>query len=173
MRRTQESLLGTTDVVGSRGDPGVLHKHFNNTHVPLVTATTATTSESSLPEQAVATVESRNTVPLSGCRGPESPEWSQSLRGCDMSLYGNNTYVCPPEGQAYTVWGTEIYTDDSSVCTAAVHAGLINFENGGEVFIAVRGGESYRGDHGQRGDHHELRVLGAELRFRRIESKFA
>jgi hypothetical protein len=59
-----------------------------------------------------------------------------------MSLFGNNTYVCPPDGQAYTVWGTDIYTDDSSVCTAAVHAGLINFEDGGEVAIAIRGGES-------------------------------
>jgi hypothetical protein len=40
------------------------------------------------------------------------------------------------------VWGTDIYTDDSSVCTAAVHAGLIDYEDGGEVVIEIRAGES-------------------------------
>jgi hypothetical protein len=59
-----------------------------------------------------------------------------------MNLFGGGTFVCPPGGQAYTVWGTDIYTDDSSVCTAAVHTGLINFEEGGEVVVEIRGGES-------------------------------
>jgi hypothetical protein len=44
------------------------------------------------------------------------------------------------------VWGTNIYTDDSSVCTAAVHGGLITLAKGGKVKIEMRDGQpSYRG----------------------------
>ncbi|HET6638716.1 MAG TPA: LCCL domain-containing protein, partial [Gemmatimonadota bacterium] len=57
------------------------------------------------------------------------------------------TYTCPPNGTAGPVWGTDVYTDDSSVCTAAVHAGLITLAGGGTVTIEMRGGEaSYRGE---------------------------
>ena len=57
------------------------------------------------------------------------------------------TYTCPPNGTIGPVWGTDVYTDDSSVCTAAVHAGLITLAGGGTVTIEMRGGEaSYRGE---------------------------
>lgn len=53
-------------------------------------------------------------------------------------------YDCPEDGTPSTVWGTGTYTDDSSVCTAAVHAGLITVEDGGRVVIEVAPGqESY------------------------------
>jgi hypothetical protein len=46
---------------------------------------------------------------------------------------------CPPGGAAEPVWGTDVYTDDSSVCTAAIHAGLLeSTEAGGRVMIEVR-----------------------------------
>jgi hypothetical protein len=51
-------------------------------------------------------------------------------------------YECPAPGSLNTVWGTEIYTDDSSVCSAAVHAGLITLEDGGTVTIEMRPGEA-------------------------------
>ena len=55
-------------------------------------------------------------------------------------------FVCPPGGTAGTVWGNVRYTDDSSVCTAAVHAGLITFEDGGRVVIEMREGDArYQG----------------------------
>ena len=50
-------------------------------------------------------------------------------------------YSCPPGGGAATVWGTDVYTDDSSVCTAAVHAGKITFAQGGTVTIEMGPGE--------------------------------
>jgi hypothetical protein len=50
-------------------------------------------------------------------------------------------FVCPPDGEPDTVWGTDVYTTDSSVCTAAVHAGLITFDEGGDVVIEIRPGE--------------------------------
>jgi hypothetical protein len=44
------------------------------------------------------------------------------------------------------LWGTDLYTDDSSIATAAVHAGLISVQNGGTVTIEIRqGAPSYQG----------------------------
>jgi hypothetical protein len=51
-------------------------------------------------------------------------------------------YMCPPKGSAGYVYGTNLYTDDSSVCTAAVHAGLIALATGGNVTIEIRPGAS-------------------------------
>ena len=72
--------------------------------------------------------------------------WSTAAaeyRGSDGLLV---TYDCPPDGVLGTVWGTDVYTDDSSVCTAAVHAGLITEVEGGEVVIEISAGlEAYEG----------------------------
>jgi hypothetical protein len=55
-------------------------------------------------------------------------------------------YDCPAGGTPSLIWGTRVYTDDSSICTAAVHAGLITFARGGMVTIEIRPGrDSYRG----------------------------
>ena len=50
-------------------------------------------------------------------------------------------YDCPAGGEPYAIWGTDIYTDDSSVCTAAVHVGVITLAEGGTVTIEIRPGE--------------------------------
>lgn len=52
------------------------------------------------------------------------------------------TYACQTNGRAYTVWGTDEYTGDSSICTAAVHAGLISFADGGAVTVEIRPGQA-------------------------------
>jgi hypothetical protein len=55
-------------------------------------------------------------------------------------------FECPPGGTAGSIWGsTETgYTDDSSVCTAAVHAGVITLTRGGDVLIQmVEGADAY------------------------------
>jgi hypothetical protein len=54
---------------------------------------------------------------------------------------GTFDYECPPNGTPDTIWGVEIYSDDSSVCTAAVHVGLITVEEGGTVTIEMAPGE--------------------------------
>lgn len=57
------------------------------------------------------------------------------------------SYVLPPGGtkNAGSVRGDGIYSDDSSVGLAAVHAGLITLQSGGRVTFTVRPGrESYR-----------------------------
>lgn len=47
----------------------------------------------------------------------------------------------PPGGQPYPVWGTGTYTDDSSILSAAVHAGVISFARGGRVVIEITDGQ--------------------------------
>lgn len=49
--------------------------------------------------------------------------------------------VCPAGGSISSrLWGTDTYTDDSSICTAAVHAGLITTARGGTVTIEIKSG---------------------------------
>ena len=55
-------------------------------------------------------------------------------------------FKCPPGGKEGNVWGTDIYTADSSICNAAVHAGKLAMDSGGSVTIELRPGESsYKG----------------------------
>jgi hypothetical protein len=77
---------------------------------------------------------------------PEDVSWqlnAAGFRGKDGRLVA---FACPPDGELRTVWGTDVYTDDSSVCSAAVHAGLISVEDGGRVVVEIAPGEeSYEG----------------------------
>ena len=77
---------------------------------------------------------------------PGAFAWAASAkghRGADRKTF---EYVCPELGHVHPIWGTDVYTDDSSVCTAAVHAGLIGLDGGGRVRIVIRPGlEAYVG----------------------------
>ncbi len=55
------------------------------------------------------------------------------------------TLACSPGGTAHAVWGSDIYTADSSICTAAVHSGLITYPQGGTVTIELRPGRDIYG----------------------------
>ncbi|MEO7310751.1 MAG: LCCL domain-containing protein [Chitinophagaceae bacterium] len=51
------------------------------------------------------------------------------------------SFYIPPGGPASgRLWGTDTYTDDSSIGLAAVHAGLISLQAGGTVTIEIREG---------------------------------
>jgi hypothetical protein len=70
--------------------------------------------------------------------------WSTPGRQFRSSAGEPITLVCPARGQFAPVWGSMIYTDDSSICTAAVHAGAIRAETGGPVmFRILPGRENY------------------------------
>jgi hypothetical protein len=52
----------------------------------------------------------------------------------------------PPAPPIAFVYGTDVYTDDSSICFAGVHAGVITREEGGYVVIEIQPGrETYEG----------------------------
>ncbi|WP_202950800.1 LCCL domain-containing protein [Microcystis ichthyoblabe FBCC-A1114] len=73
-------------------------------------------------------------------------EWSDTATGLRGRLDQDFTFSCPSSGRVGSVWGTNTYTDDSSICSAAVHAGLITARDGGVVTIRIRPGEdSYAG----------------------------
>ena len=56
-------------------------------------------------------------------------------------------FDCPPlTSLSGHLWGTEVYTDDSHICEAAVHAGATVMAVGGPVrFEKLPGQESYMG----------------------------
>lgn len=98
------------------------------------------------------------TLLLGGCAGTSSPgdavvhretDWSTNATEYRGQAGRHVAFDCPAnplrEG-AGSVWGTDVYTDDSAVCVAAVHAGRISFDRGGRVTVEIRDGQaSYRG----------------------------
>jgi hypothetical protein len=68
--------------------------------------------------------------------------WSQAASDYSGAVGKRFTFICPPKGEAAAVYGTGVYTDDSSICTAGVHAGKITLEEGGTVTIVITDGAS-------------------------------
>lgn len=78
--------------------------------------------------------------------GTGRTDWGTTARGGDLQPGQRYSCNCPSGGGFASVWGSDIYTDDSSICLAAVHAGLITPQAGGTVVIELRPGQqSYTG----------------------------
>ena len=93
---------------------------------------------------------------------PAGADWFASAKDYRGQNGKRLEFVCPADGKPATIYGTDVYTDDSSVCTAAVHDGKITTADGGTVTIEIRPGpELVRLDHAERGHEHELRRSGA------------
>ena len=71
----------------------------------------------------------------------DTPPWRMTAQVIEFED-GLATFECPPDGDPYPVWGTGTYTNDSSICTAAVHHGLIAFSDGGDVSLREQPGQS-------------------------------
>ena len=72
-------------------------------------------------------------------------DWDTTAAGFQGETGKTYAFRCPAEGSAKPIYGSDIYTDDSSICTAAVHVGLISVESGGLVTIEIRPGRSTYG----------------------------
>jgi LCCL domain len=70
-------------------------------------------------------------------------EWSTSASDLASRLDQDFTFSCPSGGSVGTIWGTDLYTTGSSICTAAAHSGLINVRDGGQVTIRIRPGADF------------------------------
>ena len=93
----------------------------------------------SLPEAKSEAVQTRSLV--FGSR--QVPEPASEFVG--LRRYGplSVRYKVTGENQR-TVWGTDVYTDDSPVSTAAVHAGLVKVGESAEIVISTKGpGKSF------------------------------
>ncbi|NES21739.1 MAG: hypothetical protein F6K41_23135 [Symploca sp. SIO3E6] len=69
--------------------------------------------------------------------------WGTNATNLRGQLNKDFTFDCPPNGSIGRVWGSDLYTDDSSICTAAAHSGLITLKDGGEVTIRMLPGASF------------------------------
>jgi hypothetical protein len=86
---------------------------------------------------------------------------SASDLGIGQRLNQKFTYICRPNGEVKWIAGTDLYNYRSSICTAAVHSGLITINDGGKVTIEIKVGadfhngtmrNSIRSEQGGRGD---------------------
>ncbi|MBN2159209.1 MAG: hypothetical protein JW807_07425 [Spirochaetes bacterium] len=78
-----------------------------------------------------------------GCKKTVSVECVTKLRDVkvwDKSEGATFTVICPAKCTGGTLWGTDIYMVDSSVCLAAAHAGVITREQGGNVKVKIVAG---------------------------------
>ena len=89
-------------------------------------------------------------------------DWQTSPLDLDLRGMNGERYAfrCPPgKPQPSRVVGSGPYTDDSSICTAAVHAGALHAKDGGDVTIEIRPGQSgYAGserNYIRSGDHSD------------------
>jgi hypothetical protein len=87
--------------------------------------------------------------------------WGEALHGPEPAIAANGTaqvdswagqvgrvltFQCIGPLEMHSVFGTDTYTDDSSVCSAGVHAGLITQRSGGTVSVKLmQGVESFPG----------------------------
>ena len=72
-------------------------------------------------------------------------DWQTSPLDLDLRGMNGERYAfrCPPgKPLPSRVAGSGPYTDDSSICTAAVHAGAIHAKDGGNVTIEIRPGQA-------------------------------
>jgi hypothetical protein len=71
--------------------------------------------------------------------------WETTASGFKGEQGQTYTFQCPEKGTASSIYGSDVYTDYSSICIAAVHAGLFTLEQGGVVTIEYRPGRSTYG----------------------------
>lgn len=72
-------------------------------------------------------------------------DWQTSPLDLDLRGMNGERYAfrCPPgKPMPSRVAGSGPYTDDSSICSAAVHAGAIHAKDGGDVTIEIRPGQA-------------------------------
>ena len=69
--------------------------------------------------------------------------WTTNARNGAANMV-QTIYICPanPGAAGGSVWGTDIYTDDSSICRAAVHFGVLTAATGGTITVEIRPGEA-------------------------------
>lgn len=99
-----------------------------------------TTTSTAAVAETTTTAADRSTTTSGSPAGAGDP-WTadaQAHRGSDGEQFDQD---CPAGGEADTIWGVELYTDDSSICTAAVHVGLLTFDEGGSVTYEIAPGE--------------------------------
>ena len=122
-----------------------------NTNTSTSTTPKPNISPKTSPQTTAATTPAQQSTPESPSGdSPSSGEstpitWNTSVATFKTDTGLTYTFDCPADGTAGAVWGSDVYTADSSVCTAAVHAGKISLEKGGQIKIEITGGRATYG----------------------------
>ena len=106
------------------------------------TVPASTTTEAAVATTTTVPAPTTTVAPTTTQDEANRPAWQLTASDYRGEVDTQYDYECPGPGFLYSVWGTDIYTDDSSVCSAAVHAGLITLDAGGNVTIEMRAGEA-------------------------------
>ena len=74
-------------------------------------------------------------------------ECDTNLRGNlfgNYELYTNLRLECPRNcaSESFPIYGSGLYTDNSSICKAAIHSGIIKDSEGGKIEINLEPGKS-------------------------------
>jgi hypothetical protein len=101
-------------------------------------APAATTTTTNATDSTATTTPSDGSVPEGT---DEKSPWNADAQQYRGKIGEKFSYKCPAGGERFPVWGVETYTDDSSVCNAAVQVGLISFAEGGDVEIEIGAAE--------------------------------
>ncbi|MEZ5708538.1 MAG: LCCL domain-containing protein [Blastomonas sp.] len=80
---------------------------------------------------------------MQGQNASQCPADAKSYQGTGATV----TCYCPQSAvrSGGTVWGSDIYTDDSSICRAARHSGAVDANGGNVTFTMMPGQQSYPG----------------------------
>ena len=69
--------------------------------------------------------------------------WNDTASAIRGNVDQDFRFRCPEGGTINTIYGTDIYTSGSSICSAAVHAGVITAKDGGKVTVRVLGSQDF------------------------------
>ncbi len=145
-RRSRSALLGASAITllllagcseDAEDPPETTEESTSTTEAPTATSTTEATSTT------------KPTKPLLEKDPDAAPEdesdvdpWARTAMPHREDIGDEIDVECPEDGEARAIWGSNLYTDDSSICTAAVHVGLITIEEGGDVTILIEEGQA-------------------------------
>lgn len=92
--------------------------------------------------------------------------WDRTAEDWRDDTDGTYKVTLPAGGSELDIFGTDVYTDDSPIGTAAVHAGLISFAGGGTVKIQILpGSDSYVGSTRNGVSSENFGAWGASFKF--------
>ena len=106
--------------------------------------------------------------PPAGSPGPAAIEAGCSFNATELHGAPGSAHriACPSGcGHSGATWGTDVYTADSAICRAAIHAGVAS-EQGGEVTVILEPGRpAYRGSRRHGIESSDYGNYGASYRF--------
>ncbi len=75
-----------------------------------------------------------------GCKKTITATCSDSPKTLKMQNEKSFEVNCPANCGSASIWGTDSYTTDSSICLAAIHTGVMQKDKGGKITVSIIAG---------------------------------